>query len=218
MIDSESITPFELLHAYSRGLFPMAMGRQDDELYWFSPEMRGVLPLDGNFNTPRSLRKLLKEPPFTVTFDTAFHEVITACANTRSDTWINDEIIDLYTQLHHMGHAHSVECWLNHSTDNANESRQLVGGLYGISLASAFFGESMFSHASGASKVALYHLVEHLKTQQYTLLDTQYVNDHLRQFGVQEIPRDDYLKLLKEALSHPAYFSPPTEPVTGPVD
>ena len=189
----ERITPFQLLHAYSQGMFPMAMSRDDDELFWFSPEVRGVIPLGDDFNIPRSLRKLVKQQRYTVTFDKAFSDVITHCAHSRDDSWINDEIIALFNELHTMGHAHSVECW--------DAQQLLAGGLYGIALNSAFFGESMFSLQSGASKIALVHLVYHLRKQGFTLLDAQYVNDHLRQFGIQEVPRDEYLTRLRAALN-----------------
>lgn len=184
------ITASDLLDAYAQGYFPMAKSREEPELYWFTPEARGVLPLEG-FHLPRSLQKFLRKHPFTLTLNRDFAGVIEACATARDDTWINPEIERLYNELHRMGHAHSVECWLEGA---------LVGGLYGVSLGGAFFGESMFSRTSGASKVALAALVETLRAAGYTLLDTQYVNDHLLQFGVQEIPRAHYLQQLQQAL------------------
>lgn len=174
----------------------MADSRDGDELHWYSPMRRGVLPLDERFHVPRSLQKFMRQNPYTIHVDTAFAEVIRACADTRSekrtDTWINDMIIGLYEQLAAQGHAHSVEAW--------HEGR-LVGGLYGVSIGGAFFGESMFSRLPHASKVALVHLVQRLRNAGYMLLDTQYVNDHLRQFGVLEVPRSDYLAYLENALN-----------------
>ena len=189
------LTPETLLSAYTRGYFPMADNREGDELRWYSPMHRGVMPLDERFHVPRSLQKFIKNCPYELRVDTAFGEVIRACADARSDkrkeTWINDTIIGLYETLAKQGNAHSVECW---------QEGKLVGGLYGVSLGGVFFGESMFSHATHASKVALVHLVERLRKAGYGLLDTQYINDHLRQFGVLEIPRTEYLEWLAEAL------------------
>ncbi len=191
----ETITPADLLAAYANGYFPMAKSRDDLEFHWFYPKKRGIIPLD-EFHIPRSLKKFLSTRPFAITVDRAFPDVIRACADhrthARDDSWINDRIIDLYIELWKQGHAHSVECW----KENA-----LVGGLYGVSLGAAFFGESMFSQTENASKAALVHLVERLRTAGYTLLDTQYVNEHLRQFGVAEIGREDYLRRLAIALS-----------------
>jgi leucyl/phenylalanyl-tRNA---protein transferase len=182
-----------LLNAYAGGYFPMAEDRDSDELNWYYPERRGIIPLD-HFHVPKSLAKLVKKKPFTITTDKVFPEVIRACAEdapNRPETWINSTIIDLYCELWEKGFAHSVECW---------DKKTLVGGLYGVALGGAFFGESMFSRASGASKIALVELVSLLKGAGYQLLDTQFVNDHLMQFGVVEIPRDEYLGLLKKAL------------------
>jgi leucyl/phenylalanyl-tRNA--protein transferase len=193
--DSSEITASRLLHAYANGYFPMADGRNESELYWYTPQLRGILPLD-NFHIPGSLKKFLRHCPYRVKVDTAFEKVIRACADTRTGkpggTWINDTIIALYCELARDGVAHSVECW---------QDGELAGGLYGVSLGGAFFGESMFSQAPNASKVALMHLVERLKAAGYLLLDTQYVNDHLKQFGVREIAREDYLALLAKALN-----------------
>ncbi len=185
------LTAEVLLAAYANGYFPMAKSREDPELYWFTPEDRGILPLEG-FHLSQSLKKLLKKQPFKVSLNLDFAEVIHGCATAREDSWINPQIERLYTELHQLGHAHSVECW---------KDNRLVGGLYGVSLRGAFFGESMFSLESNASKIALAHLVEWLKAAGYSLLDTQYVNDHLLQFGVQEIPRRQYLQRLKLALA-----------------
>lgn len=170
----------------------MADSKDAKELGWYSPELRGIIPL-ADFHIPKSLAKFLKQHPFKLTTNKAFREVMQACAD-REETWINEEIIELYCQLHGMGFAHSVECW---------EAGKLCGGLYGVALGGAFFGESMFSRTSGASKVALVHLVGLLEKAGYTLLDTQYVNDYLKQFGVVEIPKEEYLKRLEKALSSP---------------
>jgi len=189
------LTTDQLLLAYASGYFPMADGRNAAELYWYAPEMRGVLPLE-HFHIPRSLQKFLKTSPYAITVDTCFEQVIRACADTvtekRQDTWINDHIIALYSELAAQEYAHSVECW---------HEGKLVGGLYGVSLGGAFFGESMFSVAPNASKVALVHLVERLRKAGYRLLDTQYTNEHLKQFGVQEMPKKDYLECLEKALN-----------------
>jgi len=177
----------------------MAESRDDPELFWVDPEMRGIIPLD-EFHVPRRLKKTVRRNIYDVRFDTAFDEVIRACAEAkagRQETWINDEIIDLYTKLHHMGHTHSVECW---------RDGKLVGGLYGISLKGAFFGESMFSRQTDASKVALVHLVARLHLGGYKLLDTQFVTEHLTQFGAIEIPRPDYHTILDHALKERAVF------------
>ena len=179
-----------LITAYSKGYFPMSDGRDSPEIRWYYPEARGVIPLH-DFHVPGSLKKFLKKSPFTFTTDKVFREVIEACAMRGDGTWINDTIIDVYCQLHDMGFAHSVECWQEDS---------LVGGLYGVALGGAFFGESMFSRTSNSSKAALVHLVQLLRGAGYTLLDTQYVNDHLQQFGVTEIPRKEYLEQLEKAL------------------
>lgn len=191
---TEELTPDILLAAYRTGYFPMADSRTAKELYWYSPIIRGVIPLEG-FHVSRSLQKFIRQTPYRVTFDQAFAQVIQHCADTRTDarqdTWINDTIIKVYCELAEAGNAHSVEVWLEN---------QLVGGLYGVSIGGAFFGESMFSHVTNASKVALVYLVEQLRQGGYQLLDTQYVNEHLTQFGVQEIPRADYLLLLENAL------------------
>lgn len=189
----QKLTPELLLQAYASGYFPMAENRDDDLLHWFHPEKRGIIPLE-HFHIPRSLAKAMRAKPYAITCDTAFPQVIRACAEeaaNRPESWINEPIIELYTELWRMGFAHSIECWQN---------EKLVGGLYGVALGGAFFGESMFSRATGASKIALVHLVTELRRANYALLDTQYVNDHLKQFGVTEIPRKAYLTLLESAL------------------
>lgn len=208
-----TLTPDMLLAAYANGYFPMAMSADDPELYWFAPEQRGVLPLD-TFHIPHGLKKTLAKNPYHITVDTAFEEVIRACgAKTpeRQETWINENIVRLYTGLHQMGHAHSVEVWeevvsselsvlSTLTTDNSQLTTKLVGGLYGVSIGGAFFGESMFSRASNASKIALVALVNILREAGYQLLDTQYVNDHLKQFGVEEISKKRYMTKLEKAL------------------
>jgi leucyl/phenylalanyl-tRNA---protein transferase len=194
-----SITPQVLLQAYAAGVFPMAESASDPALYWVEPDERGVIPLQG-FHISRSLRKRVKQQPFNIRVDTAFHDVIALCAaqsDTRTETWINKRIITLYSQLHKMGCAHSVESWLD---------GELVGGLYGIRIGSAFFGESMFSRETDASKVALVHLVARLKFGGFTLLDAQFVNSHLLQFGTQAIAKSRYHKLLEPAIEKDADF------------
>lgn len=182
-----------LLDCYRRGVFPMAESREDRGIFLVDPDVRGVLPLDG-LHISRSLRKVIKRNEFQVTFDTCFDQVIAECAReteNRKETWINGGIDFLYNQLHAMGHAHSVEAW---------KDGILVGGLYGVSVGGAFFGESMFSRATNASKFALYHLVERLKSRGYTLLDTQFMTDHLRSLGGVEIIRAEFHDRLKTAL------------------
>ena len=193
-MDMNTITPEMLLAAYANGYFPMAMERDDPELYWFSPEERGVLPI-AQFNIPRGLKRAMKIHPYTVTVDRDFEAVIRGCGevnSTRDGTWINEKIVELYTALHRLGDAHSVEVW----RDNV-----LIGGLYGVSLGGAFFGESMFSRAPEASKIALVSLVEILREAGYMLLDTQYVNHHLQQFGVEAVAKKDYMTKLENALN-----------------
>lgn len=193
------LTPDLLLRAYAAGIFPMAEGRDDPELFWVDPDQRGILPLDG-FHVPKRLKRSLRTSPYCVTIDTAFRRTVAACAAPRPgspDSWINEEIRRLYSQLFEQGHAHSVECW---------QGDQLVGGLYGVTLGGAFFGESMFSVARDASKIALVYLVAQLRAGGFTLLDTQFKTDHLAQFGVIEIPRSLYRRRLDEALSVQAVF------------
>ena len=188
----------QLLRAYALGVFPMARQHDDDRLYWVDPEKRGILPLDG-FHLPRSLKKVIRRGVFSLSTDTAFAAVIDQCAVStarRPETWINSEILRLFNELHQAA-AHSVETW---------QEGVLVGGLYGLSMGSVFFGESMFSRATDASKVALAGLVAILRRGGYTLLDTQFVTDHLAQFGTTEIPRRDYLRLLARGLETPARF------------
>lgn len=193
------LTPDILLQAYAAGIFPMAESADDPELFWVDPRRRGILPLDG-LHIPRRLGRMLRHGTFSVRADTAFEAVIQGCAEAselRPTTWINDEIVRLYTALFERGAAHSVECW---------HDGELVGGLYGVSLGAAFFGESMFSRVSNASKVALVHLVARLRLGGYRLLDTQFVTPHLARFGVIEISRARYHRLLAEALRQRAVF------------
>jgi len=194
-----TITPQILLKAYAAGIFPMAESAEDNALYWIEPEERGVFPLDG-FHVPRSLRKRLKQRPFDIRIDTAFADVIGACAARmpgRMTTWINSRIRALYNQLHKMGCCHTIECW---------QGEKLVGGLYGVRIGAAFFGESMFSRAPDASKIALVHLVARLKAGGFTLLDAQFITPHLARFGARPVGRDEYRKLLDEAIDRDADF------------
>ena len=188
-----------LLRAYSIGIFPMAEARDDPNLYWIDPEKRGILPLE-RFHVPRSLKRTLKRAPFELTIDRDFEAVLAGCAAPapgRRQTWINDTIFDLCLKLHAMGHAHSVE---------VRRDGELVGGLYGIAIGGVFSGESMFSREKDASKVALVHLVEHLKAKDFALLDTQFVTRHLMQFGAIEVEREEYRRRLKSAIKLLAKF------------
>ncbi|OQP85535.1 leucyl/phenylalanyl-tRNA--protein transferase [Rhizobium rhizosphaerae] len=190
------VTPDLLLRAYSIGLFPMADSADDPELYWVEPEIRGIIPLD-RFRISQSLAKAIRRAPFRITVDTAFDAIVSLCAEPAPDrpsTWINDQIKSLYGTLHRRGQAHSVEAW---------EGEELVGGLYGVSLGAAFFGESMVSRRTNASKICLAHLVERLKAQDYELLDTQFTTDHLKTFGAIDVPKARYQRLLELAVSKP---------------
>ncbi|MEN0000528.1 MAG: leucyl/phenylalanyl-tRNA--protein transferase [Pseudomonadota bacterium] len=196
----QAITPQVLLKAYSIGLFPMAESADDPTVFWVEPEIRGIIPLD-DFHVPRSLARTMKREPYHVTVNYAFSRVIEACADPapgREETWINPLIRRLCQQLYEMGHAHSVEAW--------DDKGDLVGGLYGISLGRAFFGESMFTRATNASKICLVHLVERLKERGFVLLDTQFTTEHLERFGAIGVPRDDYELMLQEALIGDAVF------------
>ena len=187
------LDPDLLLRAYSVGVFPMASTRDAADVFWVEPKKRGVLPLDG-FHLSRSLAKTLRADRFTVTVDAAFGEVVAQCAEAtadRPDTWINPDIERAYAELHRRGYAHSVESWMG---------GELVGGLYGVRLGAAFFGESMFSRRTDASKVALAHLVARLKAGGFRLLDCQFLTDHLASLGTIEVARDDYVALLDSAL------------------
>ncbi len=188
MIDSEV-----LLQGYRLGVFPMAM--DDREIEWFSPDPRAILPLD-KFHIPRTLERILRKQSFEIRIDVSFAEVIQQCAQ-RPETWINHEIIESYTRLNQLGHAHSVEAWQN---------GELAGGLYGVSIGGAFFGESMFHHVRDASKIALLALMERLREQRFTLLDTQWLTPHLQKFGAIEISRQQYLHRLSSAVNLPREF------------
>ena len=184
----------DLLSCYARGVFPMADAREDERVFLIDPERRGVIPLD-HFHVSRRLARTVRAEPFEIRTDTAFRAVVQACAEARpgrAETWINHPIEDLYVQLHELGYAHTVECWLD---------GELVGGLYGVSLHGAFFGESMFSRRTDASKVALVHLVARLIAGGYRLLDAQFMTEHLTQFGAVEISRLDYHRRLALAMS-----------------
>lgn len=187
------LTPQILLKAYSCGLFPMSESADDPELFWVDPEIRGIIPLD-QFHIPKSLKKAIKRNTFEIKINSDFGAVMRACAEEATDrptTWINDTILDLYQGLHETGHAHSVEAW---------QDQKLVGGLYGVSLGSAFFGESMFSRVTDSSKICLAYLVKHMINIDFTLLDTQFTTDHLKRFGAIDIPRDEYGIMLSKAM------------------
>jgi leucyl/phenylalanyl-tRNA--protein transferase len=183
-----------LLHAYRHAVFPMAM--ENGEIAWFSPDPRAIIPLD-TFHVPHGLKRALRKGKFEIRINTAFEAVMRACAR-RDETWINDVILASYVNLHHEGHAHSVEAWLD---------QRLVGGLYGVAIGGAFFGESMFHEATDASKVALHALVERLRARDFTLLDTQWITPHLVTFGAVEIPRLEYQRQLGRAVDKECRFA-----------
>lgn len=193
------ITPDLLLQAYRIGVFPMGERRDDPKLYWLDPRLRAVLPLDG-FHLPQRLARTIRSGRFEVTVDTAFAETVRACAEPRPghpESWINEPIVGLYTELHRRGYAHSIECRID---------GRLVGGLYGVSVGAAFFGESMFSRERDTSKVALVHLVARLIRGGFRLLDCQFMTEHLRSFGAVEVPRDEFKLMLAEAIDQTATF------------
>lgn len=194
---SDQITPDILLRAYAMGIFPMAETRTDRTIHWIDPRHRGVMPLDG-FHLSRSLARRIRRGRMQVTVDRAFSAVVAACAE-REETWISHRIQRLYEDLHGQGFAHSTEVW-----DRAN----LVGGLYGVTLGAAFFGESMFSRATDASKVALAYTVHRLRAGGFRLFDTQFLTAHLASLGAVEIPRDAYRQVLVRAISETAVFTP----------
>ena len=185
-----------LLNAYRSGIFPMAVGPRRD-VAWFSPDPRAIIPLDHRFHVPHGLRRVLKRGKFTITFDTDFEKVIRECAKRKEGTWISREIVDSYCELYRLGHAHCAEARLE---------GKLVGGLYGVHVGAAFFGESMFHRATDASKVALVALVERLRARGFVLLDTQWQTLHLKQFGTYEIPRREYLQRLARAVAFECRF------------
>ena len=200
--------PLELLDCYARGVFPMGETRDDPRVFLVEPEMRGVIPLDG-FHVPTRLKRTVRQAPFEVRVDTAFAAVVDACASPapgREDTWINGPIRKLYMALNQMGHAHSLECWAD---------EVLVGGLYGVTLGGAFFGESMFSRRTDASKVALVHLVARLRRGGWRLLDAQFLTDHLGRFGAMEMAQADYLDRLEPALEARPDIRSLFTPMTG---
>ncbi len=190
IIDSEF-----LLNAYCNGMFPMADGKEG-EIHWFSPEQRGIIPLD-DLKISRSLRQALRKKKFAIRINSNFEATVRACAE-RDDVWISETIIQSYLRLHHLGHAHSVECWNN---------EMLVGGLYGVTIGGAFFGESMFSRMTDASKVALAFLVKRMNERGFILLDTQYSNPHLVTLGCVEIPHREYMQRLQKAIQIDCHFT-----------
>ncbi len=200
----EQITPELLLNAYRAGLFPMAEHQDDPELFWVDPRRRGIFPLDG-FHISRSLARRLRQDPFQVTLDADFSGVMRGCAD-RTVTWINAPIMSLYAELHHRGHAHSIELW---------DGKALVGGVYGVTIGAAFFGESMFSRRRDASKIALAWLVDHLAQSRFRLFDTQFLTPHLASLGALEVPRSQYRAMLADALAQHAQFGVPPLPCSG---
>jgi leucyl/phenylalanyl-tRNA--protein transferase len=198
-VDVFRIDPELLLRAYATGVFPMAEEADNPEIFWVRPEKRGIIPFE-NFHVSRSLRKVVRQRRFDIRYDTTFFGVIEGCASgsgERARTWINTPIREAYGKLYDMGYCHTVEAW---------RDGNLVGGLYGIALGSAFFGESMFSRERDASKVCLVHLVGHLIEKGFILLDTQFTTNHLESFGAVEVPRRQYQKMLENALAQPAEF------------
>jgi len=199
------IPPEVLLAAYRQGAFPMAV--EPGDIRWFSPQRRGILPL-ADFHVPHGTRRALRDPAWEVRVDTAFEDVMRACAD-RAETWIDDIILQSYVGLHALGHAHSVEVW---------REGELVGGLYGVSIGGAFFGESMFHRVTNASKVALVWLVRILRAGGFQLLDTQWTTSHLAQFGAREVARAQYLRMLARAVEEPAIFQWPLECLVAELD
>lgn len=199
--DTPALSPGLLLRAYAAGVFPMAESRDDPEIFWVDPHHRGILPLDG-FHVSRSLARRMRGPGLSATLNHSFARVVTACAD-RPETWINDEIFRLYAALHAQGHAHSLEIW---------RDQALIGGVYGVALGGAFFGESMVSQAPDGSKIALAVLVDLLARGGFTLFDTQFITPHLASLGAIEIPRAEYHARLGSALQHAARLTPPRPP------
>jgi leucyl/phenylalanyl-tRNA--protein transferase len=189
----DTLTPELLLAGYAQGIFPMAEHQDDPDIFWVDPSYRGVLPL-GGFHVSRSLGKAMRRADYNVTLNRCFADVVRGCAD-RPETWINSQIFDLYQDLHQIGHAHSLEVW---------REGNLFGGVYGVSLGAAFFGESMFSRQANGSKLALVHLSDHLERCGFRLFDTQFITDHLSSLGAVEIPRRDYHILLDDALARSA--------------
>lgn len=199
----EGLTPDLLLEAYAAGVFPMSESRDDPEIFWVDPRHRGILPLD-RFHMSRSLARRIRREDYRVTFDSAFQQVLDGCAD-RSETWINPTIRSLCLALHRVGDAHSVEVW---------QHDRLVGGLYGIALKGAFFGESMFSRSTDASKVAMAYMIDRLRRAGFSLFDVQFLTPHLASLGATEIPRAEYRKLLGSALTQDVDF--PSDPGAPP--
>jgi leucyl/phenylalanyl-tRNA--protein transferase len=193
---TETLSPELLLRAYASGIFPMAESRDDVEIFWVEPQMRGIFPLD-NFHISRSLSKAIRQKAYTIRTNAAFEAVVEACAD-REETWINPTIFSLYRDLHKMGHAHSIEVY---------ENQTLIGGVYGVTLGTAFFGESMFSRRTNGSKIALAYLIDRLQICGFTLFDTQFLTPHLASLGAVEIPRKEYLKRLRQAVELSADFN-----------
>lgn len=195
-----TISPELVLQAYSSGVFPMAHPEEGNRIYWHAPDPRAILPID-DFHIPTNLARLVRQQQFAVATDRAFEQVIRACSD-RSTTWISEDIISIYTELHRRGYAHSVECW---------QAGRLVGGLYGVALKGAFFGESMFYRSSNASKVALVHLFDMLQRGKFLLHDIQFLSSHMEQFGAREIPQRQFLDRLEKALGVSAEWKVPVE-------
>lgn len=206
MKDDPTLTPDLLLQAYEIGLFPMSEGRDDPEIFWVDPTMRGIFPLNG-FRITKRLARTMRQTQFRITFDTAFDDVMQGCAD-RSETWINDTIFGLYGALHRRGHAHSIEVW---------DGPTLVGGVYGVTIGAAFFGESMFSHRRDASKIALAYLIDRLRLDGFQLFDTQFTTPHLESLGAIEVSRARYQLMLEMAVKSPAVFNA-TAQVSSAVD
>lgn len=203
-MDHVTLTPQMMLNAYANGVFPMSEDRDDPEVFWVDPTDRGIFPLE-RFHISRSLAKTIRSNRFTIRFNTAFEAVVEGCAD-RPETWINDTIFDLYRQLHEMQFCHSLEVY---------EKDTLVGGVYGLTLGTAFFGESMFSKRTDASKVALAYMVARLRATGFTLFDTQFITPHLASLGAIEIPRENYHNLLHAALDHRADIEALPAPLTA---
>lgn len=197
-------TPEIILYAYHQGVFPMAESAKDKEFNFYRPEMRGILPIE-DLHIPRKLLKTVKNGTYSVTINQAFTDIIDGCALSskgRENTWINKEIRDVFIELHALGHAHSIECW-----KEIDDKKILAGGLYGLAIGQVFCGESMVSFSKDASKVALVHLCAHLYAGGFKLLDTQFINDHLKQFGAYEMPQEEYEKQIIDLMKKPSSFS-----------
>jgi len=200
MEESTPLTAETLVYAYASGVFPMA--EETGEIFWYSPDPRAIIPIQ-SYKPAKSLKPIINQKRFEIRIDTAFEQVMRNCAlprPTEPETWISEEIVQAYTELHNMGLAHSVEAW---------QDDKLVGGLYGVSLGAAFFGESMFSFVSNSSKVAFHYLIQILREQKYELLDSQFMNDNVLRYGAINIPRTAYIKRLAKALKSTCHFQKP---------